>query len=133
MFHSNDIAISDPLSIVGTHRDLEGTCIHPGKEDLIDHKDGKCSQPRAVKNQRVKEMVESFGLQENVMYRSLQEYIFSVNAKNPELVDHETIGDLKERIMTECKPRTIHIPVSYHAVELTLKRKAKEFLPSQIS
>ena len=41
-------------------------------------------------------------------------------------VDHQTIGQLKERILEECPPRTISIPVSYHALELTLKRKAEE-------
>ena len=37
-----------------------------------------------------------------------------------------TVGDLKQRIMEECKPHHIRIPVSYHAVEMTLKNKAKE-------
>ncbi len=78
------------------------------------------------KNHLLKEMVEFFGLQESIIRRSHREFIFAVNAKNPEPVDHETVGELKKRILAECPPRTISIPISYHAVELTLKEMAKE-------
>ena len=114
------------FAIVGTHRDLEGTCIHTGKDGKMEHEGGGCGQPREEKNRRLKEMVESFNLQNSVIYRNRHEFIFAINAKTPEPVDHETVGELKECIMTECTPRTISIPVSYHAVELTLKEKARE-------
>ncbi len=53
------------FAFVGTHRDLEGTC----------------SEPREEKNQRLREMVESFGLQDCVISKSHSEFIFTINAK----------------------------------------------------
>lgn len=75
------------LVFVGTHRDLED----------------KCTQSRKEKNRRLKEMVESFGLEDCVIYRNRQfeELIFAVNAKYPEAVDRQTIGDLRELMMDE--------------------------------
>ena len=60
---------------VGTHRDLEG----------------KCTQSWEEKNRRLKEMVESFGLEDCVIYRNCQfdELIFAVDAKHPEQVNHQ--------------------------------------------
>ena len=98
--------------LVGTHRDLEH----------------KCTQSREEKNRRLKEIVESFGLEDCVIYRNGQfnELIFAVDAKHPEQVDHQTIGDLRELMMDESAARVIKIPVSYHCLELTLKQKMKE-------
>ena len=97
---------------VGTHRDLEG----------------KCTQSREEKNRRLKEMVEAFGLEDCVIYRNRQfnELIFAVDAKHPEQVDYQTIGDLRELMMDESAARVVKIPVSYHCLELTLKQKVKE-------
>lgn len=97
---------------VGTHRDLED----------------KCTQSRKEKNRRLKEMVESFGLEDCVIYRNRQfeELIFAVNAKHPKEVDHQTIGDLRELMMDESAANIMHIPISYHCLELTLKQKVKE-------
>ena len=97
---------------VGTHRDLEG----------------KCTQSREEKNRRLKEIVESFGLEDCIIYRNRQfnELIFAVDAKHPEQVDYQTIGDLGELMIDKCAARVIKIPVSYHYLELTLKQKVKE-------
>ena len=97
---------------VGTHRDLEG----------------KCAESREKKNGRLMEMVESFDLQDSVIYRSHQptELIFAVNAKNPEKVDQETMRDLRELLMDESAANVVDIPISYHGLELTLKKKVKE-------
>ena len=97
---------------VGTHRDLED----------------KCTQSREEKNRRLKEMVELFGLEDCVIYRNRQfdELIFAVNAKHPEEVDYQTMGDLRELMMDESAARVVSIPVSYHGLELTLKKKVKE-------
>ncbi len=109
--------------IVGTHRDLERWC----------------PQSRREKNRRLKEMVESFGLEDCVIYRSRQfeELIFAVNALHPEEVDHQTIGDLRELMMDEFAAKDISIPITYHCLELTLKKKVQEcgqiaFLESDI-
>jgi hypothetical protein len=92
------------LLFIGTYRDLEG----------------KCTQ---CKNQRLKEMVKSFGLEDRVIYR---DHIFAVNAKHPEEVDQQTIRDLRELLMDESAANIMHIPISYHCLELTLKQKVKE-------
>ena len=72
------------FAIVGTHRDLEGTCIHMNEEGKCKHQARECVEPREVKNQRLREMVESFGLQDGVICKGRQEFIFAINAKNPE-------------------------------------------------
>lgn len=97
---------------VGTHRDLEGNC----------------TQSREEKNRRLKEMVESFGLEDFVIYRNskFDEFIFAVDAKHPEDVDRETISDLRELMMDESAAKITSIPVSYHGLELALKKKVKE-------
>ena len=92
------------------------------------HKDqaDKCEESQDMKNSRLKEMVDSFGLQESVIVRDHNTFIFAVNAKYPEDIDHQTIGHLREHILTECPSHIISIPVSYHALELTLKKKVLE-------
>ena len=97
---------------VGTHRDLEG----------------KCAQSRDVKNRRLMEMVESFNLEDCVIYRNHQinELIFAVNAKTPEEVDQQTMGELRELLMDESAANVLNIPFSYHGLELTLKKKVRE-------
>lgn len=97
---------------VGTHRDLEGNC----------------SQSREEKNRRLKDMVESFGLEDFVIYRNHQfdEFIFAVDAKHPEEIDQETMDDLRELMMDESVAKDISIPVNYHGLELALKKKVKE-------
>ena len=111
------------FAVVGTHKDLENTCIHGGKCKL---EPSECNEPREVKNQRLKEMVEHFGLQDSVISKSHKEFIFAINAKTPGKEDHQTVNQLKDSILRECSPRTISIPVSYHALELTLKKAAQE-------
>ena len=114
------------FAFVGTHRDLEGLCIHEDDDGKCKHKAGECSESREIKNTKVKEMIESFGLSSGVISKSHQEFIFAINAKTPEAVDHQMIEQMRQSILEECLPRTISIPVSYHAVELTLKRISKE-------
>ena len=41
------------FAIVGTHRDLEGTCVHTDKDGKREHEEGGCGQPREEKNRRL--------------------------------------------------------------------------------
>ena len=67
-----------PMSaVVGTHRNLEGKmkeCKH----------EGECIKSREEKNQRLKEMVESFGMEDSIISKTHSEFIFAINAKTPE-------------------------------------------------
>ena len=95
---------------VGTHRD----------------KEYKCAETRTEKNCKLKEMVKSLGLEENVIYRNKDELIYALNAKNPEEVDHLTAGELREVIMDKSNAVAVHIPVNYYSVELTLQNMFQE-------
>ena len=108
---------------VGTHRDLER----------------RSTESREEKNRRLMEMVKSFGLEDSVIYKcpKRNELLFAINAKDPEEVDYQTIAKLKMQLLNGSTCREVRIPVSYHAVELTLKRKVQEsghiaFLESDI-
>ena len=97
---------------VGTHRDLER----------------RSTETREEKNRQLMEMVKSFGLGDSVIYKcpKRNELLFAINAKDPEGIDYQTIAELKMRLLGESTCREVSIPVSYHAVELTLKRKVQE-------
>ena len=108
---------------VGTHRDLER----------------RSTESREEKNRRLTEIVKSFGLEDSVIHKcpKRHELLFAINAKSPEWVDYQTIKELKMRLLNESTCREVSIPVSYHAVELILKRKVQEsghiaFLESDI-
>ena len=95
---------------VGTHRDEEY----------------KCTETREEKNRKLKEMVNSLGLEENVIYRNEDELIYALDAKNPEEVDYLTIEELREVIMDKSNTVAVQIPVNYHGVELTLQKMVQE-------
>ena len=95
---------------IGTHRDEEY----------------KCTETREDKNHKLMDMVKSLGLEKNVIYRNKDELIYALNAKNPEEVDHLTAGELREVITDESNAVTVHIPVNYYGVELTLQNMVQE-------
>ena len=95
---------------VGTHRDEEY----------------KCTETREEKNCKLKDMVKSLCLEENVIYRNKDELIYAVNAKNPGRNDHLIAGELMEVIMDKSNAVSVHIPVSYYGVELTLQNMVQE-------
>lgn len=95
---------------VGTHRDLEH----------------QCSETRQEKNRKLMEMVRSLDLEANVIYRSKDEVIFALNAKEPGEEDYKTAGLLGELMMDESTAMTVEMPVKYYSLELTLKRMVRE-------
>jgi hypothetical protein len=122
--------------IVGTHRDLEGMCVHLNEDGDCTHKHGECIQPRPEKNQRLKNMVESFGLEDSVIYKSADELIFAFNAKDPQEVDRQLAEQMRAQMLS-VSTNNISIPVSYYAVELILKKNVHQtgyiaFLESDI-
>ena len=96
--------------IVGTHRDQEA----------------ECPQSRQEKNQVLKNLVEVFGLERCLVHRSRDELIFPVNAQNPDEEDLKTIEDLRRVLLDEGAARVMEIPLSYYAVELTLKEMVRD-------
>ena len=95
---------------VGTHRDEEY----------------KCTETREEKNRKLKEMVKSLGLEENIIYRNDDDLIYALNTKNPEEVDHLTAGELREVIMDQSNAVAVNIPLNYYGVELTLQNMVQE-------
>lgn len=73
-------------------------------------------------------MVESFGLEERVIYEdpSKKEIIFAINAKTPDATDFQTAEKLRKLMLSKLSARKIRLPINYHSVELILKKKVQE-------
>lgn len=114
------------FAFVGTHRDMEGMCMHKDASGKCVHERGECAESREEKNRRLREMVRAFDLEDNVIYKDRATPIFAVNALDPQQIDHETIKELRLKLLDVSMAREVSIPVSYYAVELTLKKKTQE-------
>ena len=71
-------------------------------------------------------MIGTFGLQQNVIFKNDSEVIFPINCKTPGEVDHLAIGEIQKHILKVCPCHSFRIPVSYHALEMTLKNKIQQ-------
>ena len=93
--------------IVGTHRDLEYMC----------------SETREEKERKLSNMVESFGLGDNVSYADYEckKLIFAVNAKDPNEADYEMGRRVMEVVMNKDGAEIINIPLKFHLLEETLR------------
>lgn len=95
---------------VGTHKDLEH----------------ECDESRQEKNGKLKEMLKSFGLEDNAIYTSEGDLIFAINALNPSDIDRQVASQLCEQMMDTSASEMVCIPVNYCALELTLKKMVRE-------
>ena len=99
------------IMIVGTHRDVE----HKSKET------------RCKKEKKLKNIIATFGLDENVIYtdETHTNVIFAVNALHPEDQDHAIGQKIMEETLNEKNAERISIAIKHHNLELTLKMLSK--------
>ena len=96
------------VMIVGTHRDIEY----------------KCWESRSNKEQKLKDIITSFGLQKKVIYtdKTLSRLIFAVNALHPKDQDCAIGQNIMDFILNENDAEDVSIPLKYLHLELTLKK-----------
>ena len=99
------------VMIVGTHKDVEH----------------KCKETRKKKEEKLKDIVTTFGLEKNIIYtdKTYTNIIFAVNALNPGEEDHAIGRKIMEETINETHAQVISIPLKYHNLELTLKKLSK--------
>ena len=99
------------VMIVGTHKDVE----HKSKET------------RKKKEEKLKDIVTTFGLQKNIIYtdETHANIIFAVNALHPEEEDHAIGQKIMEETMSVKDAQIISIPIKHHNLELTLQKLSK--------
>ena len=95
------------IVIVGTHRDKEGECT---------------TESRAAKNKKLAALLLP-AFKDEVTYSNLagKEFIFAVNAKDPQPEDKALAKSVQKLILTECSPVPVKVPLSYHCLELILE------------
>ena len=90
---------------VGTHRDREH----------------ECSETREEKEQRIFQIVIP-ALEDSVVCcsQTLQQFIFAINAKNPEAVDKQVAEDLRIVLLQHCPAQMDELPLQWYGLELKL-------------
>ena len=95
------------IMIVGTHRDKEGECT---------------TETRAEKNEKLASLLLP-EFKDEVTYSNLAEnqFIFAVNAKDPQLEDKALVKQVQELILTDFTPNPVKVPLRYYCLEIVLE------------
>ena len=95
------------IMVIGTHRDKEEECT---------------GETREMKNKKLAEILLPEFSDEVVYFDLLkQAFIFPVNAKYPEATDRGIANQIKELILSECRPKPILVPFQYYCLEILLE------------
>ena len=99
------------VMIVGTHKDVER----------------KCKETRIKKEEKLKDIVTTFGLEKNIIYtdETHANIIFAVNALHPEEEDRAIGQKIMEETMNKKHAQVVSIPIKHHNLELTIKKLSK--------
>ena len=99
------------VMIVGTHKDVEH----------------KCKETRKKKEEKLKDIVTTFGLENNIIYtdETHANIIFAVNALHPEEEDRAIGQKIMEETMNKKHAQVVSIPIKHHNLELTIKKLSK--------
>ena len=105
------------IAIVGTHRDVE-------------EKEENHAEKRAEKNKKIRKLLLPSFKDKALAYNPSRdeefvEYIFPVNAKEPEEKDKKVVENFKSLVLDECIPDPKDIPLRYHALEIILEEHSK--------
>ena len=102
---------SSRIMIVGTHRDREGECT---------------TETRTDKNKKLASLLLP-AFKDEVIYSNLaeNEFIFAVNAKDPQPQDKELVKDVQRLILSDCSPNPVKVPLSYYCLELVLEEASQ--------
>ena len=98
---------SSRIMIVGTHRDREGECT---------------TETRTDKNKKLASLLLP-AFNDEVIYSNLaeNEFIFAVNAKDPQPQDKALVKDVQRLILSDCSPNPVKVPLRYFCLELLLE------------
>ncbi|ORU94809.1 MAG: hypothetical protein A6F72_09240 [Cycloclasticus sp. symbiont of Poecilosclerida sp. N] len=99
------------IMVVGTHRDLEGECT---------------TETRADKNKKLASLLLP-AFKDEVTYSNLaeREFIFAVNAKDPQPQDKALAKDVQRLVLTECCPEPVKVPLRYYCLEIILEEASQ--------
>ena len=102
---------SSRIMIVGTHKDREGECI---------------AETRTDKNKKLASLLLP-AFKDEVIYSNLaeNEFIFAVNAKDPQPQDKALVRDVQRLILSDCSPNPVKVPLSYYCLELVLEEASR--------
>ena len=97
---------------LGTHRDLERESVGESLQD---------------KNRKLKEMVTSFKMDDNVVYCNSEfDLIYAINAQSPEAGDWKVMEQVREVIAESSNVPPVRFPIKWYALELALLRHVQE-------
>ena len=100
------------VMIIGTHRDKEEECT---------------TETRKEKNQKLAIiLLPSF--RDEVTYSNLaeSEFIFAVNAKDPQAQDIAMAEEIRHLILTKCCPKPVKVPLRYYCLEIILEEVTQD-------
>jgi hypothetical protein len=109
--HRIDHPKSSRIMVVGTHRDLEDECT---------------TETRADKNRKLASIfLPTF--KDEVTYSNLaeNEFIFAVNAKDPQTEDKDLVKYVRRLILTEFNPDPVKVPLRYYCLEIVLEEASQ--------
>jgi GTPase SAR1 family protein len=109
--NSDNKAKPSRIMIVGTHRDKEGECT---------------TETRAEKNKKLASLLLPT-FKDKVTYSNLtkDEFIFAVNARDPQAEDKALAKNVQHLILTECCPAPVKVPLRYHCLEILLEEASE--------
>jgi GTPase SAR1 family protein len=99
------------IMMIGTHRDEETKCTTETRED---------------KNRKLAALLLP-AFKDEVAYFSLakEEFIFPVNAKDPQTQDKDLAEIIQRLVLTECSPKPVKIPLRYYCLEIILEEASE--------
>ena len=102
---------SSRIMIVGTHRDREGECT---------------TETRTDKNKKLASLLLP-AFKDEVIYSNLaeNEFIFALNAKNPQPQDKALVKDVQHLILSDCRRNPVKVPLRYYCLELVLEEASQ--------
>ena len=100
------------VMIIGTHRDKEEECT---------------TETRKEKNQKLAGiLLPSFKEEVTCSNQAESEFIFAVNAKNPQAQDRDLVEDIRHLILTKCCPKPVKVPLRYYCLEIILEEVTED-------
>ena len=100
------------IMIIGTHRDKEEECT---------------TETRKEKNQKLAGiLLPSFKDEVTYSNQAESEFIFAVNAKDPQAQDRNLVKDIRRLILTKCCPKPVKVPLRYYCLEIILEEMTED-------
>ena len=93
------------IMIVGTHRDKEGECT---------------AETRAKKNEKLASLLLP-EFKDEVTYSADEEFIFAVNAKDPQPEDRALAKRVQRLVLADCAHNPVKVPLRYYCLEIILE------------